>query len=599
MGTAWAQDAFSQAELALQALKLATEFLIEGGTFVTKVFRSKDYNALLWVFQQLFAKVEATKPPSSRNVSAEIFVVCRGFKSPKRIDPKFLDPRSVFEELQDPTPNNEAKVFNPEKKKRKRDGYEEGDYTQFKEISAYEFIENADPIALLGSFNRLLLEPQSTEDVALTALNSMSETTEEIRKCCADLKVLGRKEFRILLKWRLKVRERFGLVSKTNVVSKKQEEVVEIAPMEEELQIQKDLESLNEKEVSRKKRERRRNNERKQKDFVRMQLHMMAPTDIGLEQAGPYGEDSIFTLAALNTINAAEQVTRGEMSLSGGMRGSSDNESTMDEESDEDEDQLDQELDILYSQYQERKASSDAKHRAKKARKEGSDDDWEGFSDPERSSEECYVNDSSAHTSEDEDPSFLLRQMGKQVKRLPNDQTTLTRRASNFFHKDVFRDIGNLEADEGNDSAVYMNTSDSDLTSPNLPAQTITESMKQQPEILVLKKNSPLLDTKLSKTSGLPNDEHHLNRQVLGNGMTASKQKHPRDQTSESTIDAERGSQLNSEKNSVNREPGKLYFSKYFMACFINFARHRYHYSGSHVISTANCNQTKINSQRH
>lgn len=455
VGTAWVQDSFNQAELALQAMKLATEFLVEGGTFVTKVFRSKDYNSLLWVFNQLFTKVEATKPPSSRNVSAEIFVVCRGFKAPKRIDPKFLDPRSVFAELSDPTPNNEAKVFNPEIKKRKRDGYEDDNMTQFKEIPASEFINTTDPIAILGGMNRLSFEQPPNGDVALAALDKMVETTEDIRHCCSDLRVLGRKEFRSLLRWRLKVREKFGFATKKSAKAAAEEEVAEVEPMDEELKIQEELQAQSEKESSRRKRERRRENEKKQREVVRMQLHMTAPMEIGLEQEGPNGADSMFKLKTIDKSGATDQIAKGKMAIlteadrKGHDSGFASDES---EEDDEEEDRLDRELDSMYEQYQEHKSAADAKFRAKKARKEHEDGDWEGFSAEENVSDDDELEEDSSDDSDaGEAPSkrSLLTDLSRDQKKSSNGLST---RAARFFDQDLFKDIGGLP-EESEDEA--------------------------------------------------------------------------------------------------------------------------------------------------
>ncbi|KAI6245651.1 AdoMet-dependent rRNA methyltransferase spb1 [Erysiphe necator] len=474
VGTAWVQDSFNQAELALQAMKLATEFLVEGGTFVTKVFRSKDYNSLLWVFNQLFNKVESTKPPSSRNVSAEIFVVCRGFKAPKRIDPKFLDPRSVFAELSDPTPNNEAKVFNPEVKKRKRDGYEEGNYTQFKEELVSEFIKTTDPIAMLGSLNRLSFEQPSNGDIALAALDRLPETTKEIRDCCMDLRVLGRKEFRNLLKWRLKVREKFGLVSaKSKVLANDGDEAVAVEPMDEELKILEELQSLSEKEKAQRKRERRRENEKKQKEIIRMQLNMTVPTEIGLEQSGPIDEGSVFSIKTVDKSGAMSKIAKGKMVsiTKKGQDEDIENEIGYDsgtEESDDEQDKLDRELDKLYEQFQERKSQSNFKHRAKKARQEPEDGVWEGFSEDNVSSDdENLKEDSSDEDSDEDDPKTQDPLLTNLKNDMAKTSSGLSRRAAQFFSQDIFKEIGGISEEVDFESDVETEESSSESVKKN------------------------------------------------------------------------------------------------------------------------------------
>jgi len=147
-------------------MKLATETLRRGGTFITKVFRSKDYNALMYVANQLFAKVESNKPQSSRNTSAEIFMVCTGFKAPDFIDPKLLDPKYALEEVDaDATGTSTEKITSLKKlltNKRNRSGY---DHELYAECDLMEFLKSNDPHKYLSQFNKFTISDEAREAI--------------------------------------------------------------------------------------------------------------------------------------------------------------------------------------------------------------------------------------------------------------------------------------------------------------------------------------------------------------------------------------------------------------------------------------------------
>lgn len=280
VGKSWVHDAYQQSLLTLHAFKLATEFLMKGGTFVTKVFRSKDYQSLVWVFNQFFKKVHSTKPAASRNESAEIFVVCLGYKAPDKIDPRFLDARSVFSELDadqtaDPAADN-PELLNPEKAKRKApaDGYEAG--VIGKKARASEFIMEDKPIHVLNNFYEIVLDEKRIAD--------HPKTTLEVKECCKDLKVLGMKELRLLKKWREGLRADFETESE-NPEQKKGGEATAETPEDEEEKDMKNLENqiekLKDEERRDAKRKRKREMREKRKTAEKIDLKMILPGDEG------------------------------------------------------------------------------------------------------------------------------------------------------------------------------------------------------------------------------------------------------------------------------------------------------------------------------
>jgi AdoMet-dependent rRNA methyltransferase SPB1 len=125
-----------------------------------------------------------------------------------------------------------------------------------------------------------------------------------------------------------------------------------------------------------------------------------------------------------------------------------------DEESDDEQDKLDRELDSMYELYQERKSDTDAKFRAKKARKEHGDGEWEGFSAGEQGSDDDdeLEQDSSDESSDEEMPS--KRSLLTDLDRNEKMSGGLSRRAAQFFDQEIFKDIGGLPEEEESDEAV-------------------------------------------------------------------------------------------------------------------------------------------------
>ncbi|KAL7571246.1 hypothetical protein ACA910_008903 [Epithemia clementina (nom. ined.)] len=352
VGAEFGKDAYEQNELALHALRCATQHLRLGGTFITKIYRSRDYASYHWLLQQLFDDVAVFKPKASRQQSAEIFLVGLKYKAPAKIDPRLLDPKHVFEAVEGNTTgggdNPEASsstaisIFhkNYDKPKRQRSGYDMEflDSTMRHLTPVKEFVSAGfkEAVQILGQSTGMEFHcslcvnnknnqkkgapPSSSgkdnaEEGECTACSFLLHhplTTNDIQANVSDLKVLNKSDFKALLNWRVRMQEALGSLEersdKDDDDDDKEEERdsgAEPDSDKEEEEIQNEISEMRQRRLLEKKRK------KKKERAVAAKRRRQAALGMDLNAIDVPDNDKLFSLASITSkgqLEAAAEV---------------------------------------------------------------------------------------------------------------------------------------------------------------------------------------------------------------------------------------------------------------------------------------------------
>uniref|UniRef100_A0A0D9WJV3 Putative rRNA methyltransferase n=1 Tax=Leersia perrieri TaxID=77586 RepID=A0A0D9WJV3_9ORYZ len=423
VGGAWAQEATAQSSLVIDAVRLATMFLAPKGAFITKVFRSQDYNAIMYCLKQLFEKVEVTKPTASRSTSAEIYIICLRYKAPAKIQPELLDIKHLFS-VRDP--------LKPDKQKRNRDGYEEGNTTLRKVGLASDFIwsEALTPLEFLGSFNAI-----SFDDPASLPIKNHELTTDEIKALCEDLFVLDKNSFKHILKWRIRIRK---ALSSSQVTQKSDDTAVETnVSVKDDDELLQEMEELTSVIDRKKKREKKRQSKRRAKDKARK------ATGMQIDATGDnYGDPDLFSISAIKGGKELQAVESAELNVDD--LGDSENEDIKtredtDEEMDSDREQqrydaqLEEMLDEAYERYVTKKGG-EVKQECKRAKRVNTDADADLLEGGEDDGGDVDMYQGSDEEQDEETNPLVLS--------LDAEKPTKEQMMEQWFSQDVFTEAG-------------------------------------------------------------------------------------------------------------------------------------------------------------
>ncbi|KAL5541932.1 hypothetical protein UlMin_009642 [Ulmus minor] len=442
IGGAWAMEATVQNALVIDAVKLATQFLAPNGSFVTKVFRSQDYESVKYCLSKLFERVEVHKPAASRRESAETFVLAFKYKAAAKIDPRILDVRHLFQGAIEPQ-RKVLNVLRGAEKKRRRDGYEDGDTTLRKVSTAAEFIWSDTPLDILGSVTSI-----SFDDPTSLPIEDHALTTEEIKILCDDLCVLGKQDFKHLLKWRIHIRTALTASQKTKATTAKNVEKEENE--DEEDKILNEMEELTHAMERKKKRVKKLLAKRQAKEKAQKAMGMQMD---GVEDS--YVDHELFSLSAIKGKNDLIVVDSAEHDDdANGNMGDSENEESRDGieqdlssdlDSDEERKRYDEQMeDLLEQAYEQYDSKKDGSSKQQKRAKRLCSEDvqlLEGFDD-----DEIIQSDYDSDRDQEMNPLMVRLDVG--------EGPTQEEITNNWFSQDIFAeavedgDLGKFDSEE-------------------------------------------------------------------------------------------------------------------------------------------------------
>jgi AdoMet-dependent rRNA methyltransferase SPB1 len=224
--------------------------------------------------------------------------------------------------------------------------YEEGTSLVHKTGSAAAFIKTDSPVEFLGSYNSITFEGPAGQ-----RLLALKETDAEVRALCEDLKVLGKREFKHLLKWRIAVRQQ----EKAEQEPEEEEEAAggEAAAEEggserEEETMLDEMAELRAAMEAKKKAARKAAAKKKEKAKARTSTGMAV--DATGEEEGVYGDEELFSLRSIKSGKGLAKVVPDDEEEEGGeedeeMEGGGEETGAGEEQDGEEEDDLDSDVD--------------------------------------------------------------------------------------------------------------------------------------------------------------------------------------------------------------------------------------------------------------